>query len=179
MTTAKHQESPRRSAAPAARQTKRPAPALVAGLPPASPVPADLSDLLADFTRLDALAAGADALLAQHVPPCPHVAAVRRALAQAADVADKARDAADECNLGRHEGGAGREDALRALALRARSAGSMLDAARALLESADWESALPLVRALCLLDASRELVATIAASLWAHSQAALAARVAA
>ena len=179
MTTEKHQVSPRRNAAPAARQPKRPAPVLVAGLSPAAPVPERLGDLLADFTRLDSLTAGADSLLAQPSPPCPAVEGARRSLAQAASLADQVRDEADggACGrLGPHEHP---EDLLRALALRMDAAGSLVEAADRLLESADWEASLPLVRAFPLLADARALCSDLADRLRSLREDAIAQRCAA
>ena len=179
MTTANHPVSPRRNAAPAARRTKRPAPVLVAGTIPAAPAPEHLRDLLADFTRLDALAAGADSLLALPSPSCPNVEHARRALAQAAQLADQVRDEADGGDCGRFGPHECPEDLLRALALRMRAAGALVKAAERLLESADWEASLPLVRAFPLLADSRALCADLAERLHAQWERAIAERAAA
>lgn len=169
MTTAKYQAAPRRSAAPAARQAKKPAPALVAGRIPLAPVPAapppSLSELLPDFTRVDSLLAGADALLGLPAPPCPGIEPVRRALAQAAGLADEARDRVDDCALGNFGDSASPYDALRVLALQVDGTGALLVAAGNLLEATPWENSLPLVRVFPLLEIAREHCEAIAARL--------------
>lgn len=179
MTTVKHQVSPRRNAAPAARRTKRPAPVLVAGQSPAVPHSERPGELLADFTRLDSLAAGADSLLAQPSPTCPSIDGARRALAQAAQLADEARDAADGASSGRLGSHAHLDDLLHALALRPDGAALLLEATARLLESADWEASLPLVRAFPLLDDARALASDLAARLRAIRDGAIAERFAA
>lgn len=179
MTTTKHQESPRRHPAPAGRQTKRPTAVLVAGQSPVESHSERLGDLLADFTRLDSLAAGADSLLAQPCPACPHVESARRALAQAASLADQSRDAADGAAIGKLGPHAHLDELLHAITLRLDGAGLILEGAARLLESADWEASLPLVRAFPLLEDARSLASDLAGRLRAIRDGAIAERFAA
>lgn len=180
MIATSHTRSTRAPASKSARATKRQparkalpaqaaAPVLVADTSPLPFVSPSLFDrihpLIDGFAAVDALLAGANALLSCHSPACVRVESVRHAIAQAASVFEDANLRADECAVGKFGKFDSAEDALRVLSLQMNGAASVLTDARDLLEVTDWEESLPLVRVFPLLRIARVQCESLASSL--------------
>ena len=143
-------------------------PAPVAGAALLPPVSASFRDRIDELTgelfHIDALIAGADALLASHAPPCTCAKFARNVLQQAATCADEGRDRVDPLSVGKIQGVL--VDQLNEIASQMDAVGSLLVAADDLLQaSPERDDSLRILRAFPLLKIARLKCEAIARSL--------------